>query len=136
MPLPAFESSSTRTLTLTSCFLSTAIVALLSDGPILIKRGGRKKPRGRFCPRGCRRSNSSARVLDVSRLVVLAAEALDLDGLVLLHLGGPELLLQDHLLVELAHHHGLFVRRLRPLHLGLVRALEVNFVEDEVDRRL
>src|ERR1700755_2081163 len=82
-----------------------------------------------ICPESCE-------ALGVRRLLVLAArEALDLDGRVLLHVRA-ELLLQDHLLIELAHHRGLFVRRLRPFHVRLVRALEVYFVQHEADRSL
>src|SRR5215208_3288701 len=100
MPLPAFESSSTCTLTFTSCFLSVAIAASLSTGRIpatpssYAQGGAREKPRGGLVPRGSS-VRAGRRGLGLGRLPALAREALDLDGRVLLDVGA-ELLLQHH----------------------------------------
>src|SRR5947209_5178084 len=109
---------------------------LLSIGLILIKRRRMTKAPRTFRAREAFIVSSVRRSLGVRRLLLLAAgEALDLHRRVLLHVRA-ELLLQNHLLVELAHHRRLFVRRLRPLHLRLVRALQVNLVQHQAGRRV
>src|SRR5712691_3016928 len=103
-----------------------------------------RKPRQPDRSRGSHRKNpcrpeACAPKLDSDCLVLfdlgpLASQALDLDRLV--GLGRVELLLEHHLLIKLAHHHGLFVSRLGTFHLRLVWPFQINWVENKIMRRL
>src|SRR6185503_2459528 len=67
-------------------------------------------------------------------LLLLPAQSLDLNRLISFF--SVELLLQHHLLVKLAHHYGLFMRSLRPLHLRLVRPRQIHFIQNETVARI